>query len=94
MGMNPENYFHIFKIDGTYAKSFVKNGVMGYELKDKLVKQPYPKDISVFTMEGVPEARIQTDCMLNAICVDDIRNIIYAVAWKDGEHSLVKMKID
>lgn len=68
------------------------NGIMGSELRKRDVKEPYTTKISVFDWECNPVLLVQTDRMLQAVCVDENARIIYGLAWNKGEHAIVKME--
>lgn len=69
------------------------NGIQGRELKNPDIKNPYTQNISIFDWEGNPYKLIKTDKMMNAICMDELEQTIYALAYNQGEHSLIKINL-
>lgn len=69
------------------------NGILGSELKNPEIQEPYTKNISVFDWQGTPQTLLKTNNMMNAICVDEEQRIIYALAYDKGEHSLIKLNL-
>lgn len=68
------------------------NGILGADLKKDNV-DAYTKNISVFDWQGKPYKLIKSTTMLNAICVDEKENCIYAIAYNEGEHSLIRIAL-
>lgn len=84
--------FECIYTSNSYIYSLL-NGIIGHELKNPNIQEPYTKNISIFDWEGNPKTLIQTDHMMNALCLDETEQTIYAVAYNKGEHALVKIPL-